>query len=116
MSKSHLNFNRKFIFQLFFIFLSFAMVTIIIFTSLKSNLFTLKITEPWFYTTLIDFYFNIVIISSWAIYKEKKLICALLWILSFILLGSVTTCFYVFLKVSKLKEGDSFSKVFLKDE
>jgi predicted permease len=99
--------------------MSLYMVYLVTVTSMQSNMFQLPsdvVNEPWFQTTLYDFYFNITILSTWAIYKEKKLAVALVWVLGFILLGSIATCFYVYLQLSRLKSGDSLDKIFLRNK
>jgi hypothetical protein len=90
------------------------MVYLAIRTSLSSDLFHLPgavLNEPWFKTTLVDFYFNITIISSWVIYKENNWLKALLWIAAFILLGSIATGSYVFLQLNSLRQGQSFKDI-----
>lgn len=104
---------KKFL-QILFCSMSIAMIIIVVFTSLNSNLLQawekLKL-EPWFITTLIDFYFNIIIISVWVIYKEGTSLISFLWILSFILLGSIATAGYVFLQILRLKPNESLATV-----
>lgn len=97
--------------------MSVAMVAIVIFTSMQSNMFALPqevINEPWFKTTLVDFYFNIVILSAWVLYRERTWWAGLLWVVAFVVLGSIATAFYVFLQLSGLKSGDNLSKALLK--
>ncbi len=104
--------------KLFFLALSLGMVILVIITSLQSNMFQLPdavVNEPWFRTTLVDFYFNIAVLSAWVIYREANALRSLSWIIAFVLLGSIATCFYVFLRLSRWRPGDSFSKVLLRD-
>jgi hypothetical protein len=101
--------------RLLFLGLSLSMIGITIDTSLSSNL--LKEWNalgdiPWMRATLWDFYFNIVILMGWMIYKERHLLWAPLWALAFIGLGSIATCFYVFLQLMHLKPGEDILKVF----
>ena len=68
--------NNK-ILRVFFLGMSLSMVYIVAVTSMASDMFNLSpivLNEPWFKTTLIDFYFNIAIISAWMIYKEAHLL------------------------------------------
>jgi hypothetical protein len=105
------------IFRLFFIAMSIFMIGLVIQTSLKSNFFEVLPAlnaQPWFTTTIVDFYFNITIISAWVIYKEANIIKSFLWITGFVLLGSIATAFYVFLQLAKLKPGDQFYKALLR--
>jgi hypothetical protein len=84
---------------------------------MKSNMFQISpqvLNEPWFTTTLVDFYFNIFILSVWVIYREKALLTALLWIIAFICLGSIATTFYVFIQLMGLKKGEGFEKVLIR--
>ena len=97
--------------------MSVGMIALVIWTSLQSNLFALPepvVKEPWFWTTLVDFYFNIAIISAWVIYKEAHFGRAAAWIVSFVLWGSITTAFYVFLQLLRLKEGQGLEAVLLR--
>ena len=97
--------------------ISVFMIGLVIVTSVRSDMFHLPdavLKEPWFWTTLVDFYFNITIISAWMIYKEDSVIRAVLWLLAFVSLGSIATAFYVFLQLSRWRPGDSFEKVLLR--
>ena len=98
----------------FFLGLSVAMIVLVIITSMQSNMFNLPaavVNEPWFKTTLIDFYFNIAVISAWVIYKENHVGRSLGWILAFVVLGSIATCFYVFLQLSQMVHGKRLEDV-----
>jgi hypothetical protein len=104
--------------KVFFGMISVGMVYLAVATSFKSNLFEVLPAlnrEPWFVATLIDFYFNILIISAWVLYKEKALIAAL-WIVSFVCLGSITTALYVVLQLMKVKssEENPWEKILLR--
>lgn len=105
--------------KILFGFMTAFMVYLVIATSLKSDLFALPeavVTEPWFQTTLVDFYFLIIILAVWVIYKEKSLVCSVAWIIAFICLGSIAAAFYVFVQLMQLKPGDDFEKVLLPRE
>ena len=102
--------------KILFLGLSLYMVYLVINTSIKSNLVEVWNelgAQPWMTTTLVDFYFNITIISAWVIYREGNWLKSILWIIGFILLGSIATAFYVFLQLCQLKPGDNLSKAFL---
>ena len=103
--------------KIFFLILSLFMVYLVIHTSLKSNLFAVWNelgAQPWMTTTLVDFYFNITIISAWVIYREASFWRSGLWIIGFIIWGSIATALYVFLQLAKLKPGDSLAKVLVR--
>ena len=90
------------------------MVYLAIRTSMQSDMFHLPagvVNEPWFRTTLVDFYFNITIISAWMVYKENNLFRSFLWVVAFILLGSIATGFYVFLQLKHLNKGQTIEEV-----
>ena len=100
-----------------FLGMSLFMVYLAIRTSIQSDMFHLSplvLNEPWFKTTLVDFYFNIFIISVWVVYREKNLLLSILWIFAFVGLGSIATAFYVFLQLITLKNGDGFEKILLR--
>lgn len=105
--------------KVFFLGLSLGMVILVVITSLQSNMFQLPeavVNEPWVRTTLVDFYFNIAVLSAWVIYREANALRSLLWIIAFVILGSIATCFYVFLRLAKLRPGDGIEKVLLRDQ
>lgn len=101
----------------FFLILSLGMIVLVVITSLQSDMFNLPpavTNEPWFRTTLVDFYFNIAILAAWVIYKEAHWLKSTVWIIAFILLGSIATAFYVFLQFARLKDGESIKEVLLR--
>ena len=109
--------NKTVLLKILFGGMSLFMMCLAIKTSMQSDMFKLNpivLNEPWFTTTLVDFYFNITIISSWVIYKEANLVKSISWIIAFILLGSIATSFYVLLQILKLKPGQSFEAVLLR--
>lgn len=97
--------------KLLFLSICATMTYLVIATSIKSNLFEVSIDEPWFTTTLIDFYLNIIILSAWVIYKEKTVLSRVLWILGFVLTGAVATSLYVVVQLYQLKPGQPFRYV-----
>ena len=100
-----------------FLGMSLFMVYLVIHTSIKSDMFHLPepvLREPWFWTTLVDFYFNITIISAWAIYKEANAFRGGSWVVAFVLLGSIATAFYVFLQFLSLKQGEGVKELLLR--
>lgn len=97
--------------------MSVFMIYLVIDTSLKSNMFQLPaevVHEPWFQTTLVDFYFNTVILAAWVIYKEANRLKAALWVIAFVCLGSIATCFYVLRQLMILKHDEPFDNVLLR--
>ena len=109
--------NKTSLLRILFLSISIFMTYTAIKTSIESNLWDVLPElnrQPWFVATIIDFYFNIIIISSWTIYKEKNITMAFLWIIAFIVLGSIATAFYVFLQLAKLKKGEGLEEVLLR--
>ena len=105
--------------KVLFLSISLFMIAVTIHTSMRSNLFESwprLAAEPWMGATLIDFYFNILLISCWVFYREKSRFMAILWILGFVLLGSIATAFYVFLRIAALKPGEGIQKALLRTE
>ena len=82
-------------------------------TAQQSNLMTLKIEEPWFKTTLIDFYLNTVVLCAWVIYKERTWISRALWIIGFLCTGAVAVCLYVVVQISRVKPEEPFEYVLI---
>lgn len=96
--------------------MSLLMVFIAVRTSLESNLFEVGgslLEIPWMVATLWDFYFNILLIALWMFYKEKHIATKVMWLVLFCGLGSITTCFYVFLQLMKVSPDADLSQVFL---
>ena len=100
-----------------FLGISLVMTCLAIITSMQSDMWHLTpivLREPWFTTTLTDFYNNITIISAWVIYKEANALRSILWVIAFICLGSIATGFYVFLQLRSLKDQDGIEAVLLR--
>jgi len=94
-----------------------SMIVVAVVTSLKSNLWEVGpsiLSEPWNVATLIDFYFNILIISVWVVYKENNILKSILWIVAFVILGSIATSFYVLTQLFRLKPEESLSNLLLR--
>ena len=107
------------ILKLFMGGMSIFMVLLVMATSLQSDMFHLSpvvLHEPWFTTTLVDFYFNIAIISIWVIYRENDWLRSTTWMIAFVFLGSIATSFYVFLQLFSLKQGQGLEAVLLRKD
>jgi stearoyl-CoA desaturase (Delta-9 desaturase) len=86
-------------------------------TSMESNLFAewnRLGAEPWMRATLVDFYFNITILTVWLFYRETCRVRAALWTAAFVILGSIATAFYVFLQIHRLKPGEPLKNAILR--
>lgn len=103
--------------KIFFGFISLCMVAVTVSASTQSNLFAVfpnLLREPWMVATLQDFYFNILILFSWVIYKERKFLPCLVWFIAFATLGSIATAFYVLVQLVRLKPGEGLDAVLLR--
>ncbi len=110
--------NKRTGLKIFFATISLTMIYVTLRTCLQVNLFHVlpaMVRDPWTMATFIDFYFNILIFTSWVIYKERRLPIAGLWFLAFIALGSIATSAYVLTQLFKLKSGDSLDKILAKN-
>lgn len=91
-----------FLLKMLTLFLSLCMIVLVVITSYQSNLFKIlpELNQyPWFVTTIVDFYFNTILIALWMFYKENNLLTSILWLVVFVCLGSIATSFYVFLQL-----------------
>lgn len=105
--------------KLIFLAVSAAMIALTVHTCLQQNLFAewnRLGAEPWMRATLVDFYFNILILSTWTLWREKNKAVGVLWVVAYVILGSIATAFYVFLQLSRLKPGDGVEKALLRRE
>ena len=93
-------------------------VYVVVDTSLESNLIEqwgYLMSIPWMKATLWDFYANIFVLLLWVYYKESNVAMKVLWTVLFISLGSIAVTGYVILQLMKLKAGDGFEKILLKN-
>ncbi|NMC47615.1 MAG: DUF1475 family protein [Chloroflexi bacterium] len=52
---------------------------------------------PWGVVSLVDVYVGFFLFSGWVIYREKSILIALLWVISFLVLGNFVTSIYALL-------------------
>ena len=105
--------------KILFLCVSLTMIGLTVYTCTQSDLikeWNRLGAEPWMRATLVDFYFNILVISTWTLYREKNKFIGLVWVAAYILLGSIATAFYVFLQLARLKPGDPVEKALLRSE
>jgi hypothetical protein len=94
------------------------MIYVVVSTSLASNLFKEwdNLAQiPWLVATLWDFYANTLVLLLWVYYKEKSFAMKGLWTVLFVCLGSIAVSAYVVIQLLKLKSGDGFEKVLLRN-
>jgi hypothetical protein len=100
------------VFSILFIYIVYTVIS----TSIESNLFTewdFLASIPWMKATLIDFYINTVVIFVWMAFREKSWLARILWLLGFVLLGSIATTFYVLVQLFKLDKTEPVINAFL---
>jgi hypothetical protein len=60
---------------------------------------------PWGQISLVDIYIEFILVCAWIIHREKNIIKSLIWVILVLTLGSMVSCFYVFLALKK-SNGD----------
>lgn len=60
---------------------------------------------PWGVISLLDVYTGFMLVSLWVGFRERSPFAAAAWIVAFMLLGNVLTCFYVILALARSR-GD----------
>ncbi|MED6187846.1 hypothetical protein PIB30_080352 [Stylosanthes scabra] len=68
--------------------------------------FRMELLTPWVVVTLVDFYFNVVVLLVWIAYKESSWISAALWIILLICLGSAATSTYIVWQLFQISSQD----------
>ncbi|KGN46099.1 uncharacterized protein LOC101218608 [Cucumis sativus] len=71
-------------------------------------------TPSWMVTTLIDFYIDATVLSTWMFYKEESWLSAFFWIVLLLSFGSISTCPFIVKELFKLKSGDPPRLILLK--
>lgn len=65
----------------------------------------------WGKVSLIDVYIGFFLFSAWVLYREEKLMTAILWILSIMVLGNFITCLYA--TIALYNSGEDFKQFWL---
>ena len=60
---------------------------------------------PWGIISLVDLYVGFTLFSAWIVYREDKVITALIWVILMMVLGFFTASLYTFLALQK-SDGD----------
>lgn len=100
------------LFTILFIYITYTVVS----TSIQSNLFTewnFLASIPWMKATLVDFYINTIVIFAWMSFRENSWAVRIVWLILFVLLGSMATTIYVLIQLFKLKDGEPVQNAFL---
>jgi hypothetical protein len=96
--------------------LTLGMATLIIVTSLQSNLWAeggALLAEPWMRTTLVDFYIVLLPSLLWLWLREGSVLPRVLWSIAFIVLGGLGTSAYIFLVLLKARPGQPWRDILL---
>ena len=76
-------------------FISFAMVSVILWAQNQTSLFDSLIPSlPWGIVSLVDLYSGFILIAIWMIYREENY-SSILWVFFLMTLGNLTTAIYV---------------------
>lgn len=100
--------------RVFFLLLWLVMTVVVIRTSLESNLFEVGpslLEIPWMVATLWDFYINIAIIAIWMWAREKRWLVRSVWLLCFVVLGSIATVAYLLVQLFRVPASASIRDV-----
>lgn len=96
--------------------LALSMTALVIQTSLESNLLAEwenLAAIPWMRTTLVDFYYNILLIYLWTFYKERNWGLRGLWLVLFVGTGAIATSLYVAVQAFRLPKNASLAELLL---
>lgn len=96
--------------------LSLSMIVLVVQTSLESNLFAEwenLAAIPWLRTTLVDFYYNVLLIYLWACYRERHNGLRLLWLVLFVGLGAIATALFVAVQAYRVPRDATLAAVLL---
>lgn len=96
--------------------LSLTMIVLVVQTSLQSNLFDeweSLAAIPWMRTTLVDFYYNVLLLYLWACYRERHNGLRLLWLLLFVGLGAIATALFVAVQAYRVPVDADLTAVLL---
>ena len=105
----------KIIFSVLLVFIT----TIVVVTSLESNLFEqwdFLGNIPWMRATLWDFYANVFVIYCWVLYKERNWVFKSLWLLLLVTLGSIGSCLYILIALYRLPKNATVKDLLIQQQ
>ena len=94
----------------FFALIFIGMLSVIITATIDQNIFEAvgnMWPNWWFKASMLDLYFAFLTFFVWVAYKEIHLWRKLVWLASFMLLGSLAISAYMLIELFKLRVGDS---------
>jgi len=66
----------------------------------------------WVQVTLVDLYIGFIMMGVWVIYRERRLVVSIPWIVSFMLLGNLTVFAYVLYALWPAKSATDLDRFF----
>ena len=108
---------KKFLVGLFLAIL-LAMIIVSVWASMERNVFQAGRglwPDPWFLATLLDAYLGFLIFYVWVAYKERSPSSRILWFFLIMGLGNMAAAFYVLLQLGKMRSGDGWDKLLLRE-
>ena len=101
------------LFALFFLLILFFTVR----ASLSENIFKidpLVLSNRWFQATLVDAYLGFLTFYVWVAYRERSMLCRVLWLALILLLGNLAMSAYVVIQLLKLSADADASALLLR--
>jgi hypothetical protein len=71
----------------------------------------LLLSNPWGIVSMVDLYVGFILFSGWIVFREEKILTALLWVIFMMVLGFFTGSMYVL--VSLYKSHGNWEKFWL---
>lgn len=94
-------------------FLGIALVAAIGYAATQENVFqTYPGRNIWVQVTIFDFYIGIALIAAWTIYRERRLLVSLPWVIGFVLTGNVGTIAYILWAMRGVRTSDDLDLFF----
>jgi len=91
-----------------------AMTIVLIYGFTAGDFFSdgsLILDNPWGIVSLVDLYVGFILFSMWIVFREKKLLLSIMWVVAMMIFGFFTGALYVAIHL-QLSNGD-WNKFFL---
>ncbi len=99
---------RTFLLALFGSFFGLMLATTI-WASLKVSILNIPAAvggHPWFIATLVDTYLSFLTIYAWVCFREKSIAAKMLWLLLFLVLGTMAHATYICIALARMPKDD----------
>jgi hypothetical protein len=63
------------------------------------------LSMPWGIVSLVDLYVGFFLFSAWVLFRERRMLTSLCWIVGVMVLGSLTICLYILVSI-RASKGD----------